>query len=156
MTMPGDLQISKACSDDIEDLLLLYRHLIPDDPYISADHATEILRKFSTFGDSAIFLGRLKQTLVTSCTLLVVPNLTRGGRSYGLIENVVTDIDYRGHGYGQALLLHTVAYAWEHDCYKVMLMTGSTKPETHAFYETCGFSASKTGFQIRQIAARKE
>ena len=44
----------------------------------------------------------------------------------------------------------TLDVAWEVGCYKAMLMTGSRKPETHAFYEACGFSADvKTAFVAR-------
>ena len=28
--------------------------------------------------------------VLSSCTLLIVPNLTHGGRPYGVVENVVT------------------------------------------------------------------
>ena len=44
--------------------------------------------------------------------------------------------------------------AWEADCYKVMLMTGSKKSSTLAFYEAAGFEQSKTGFQVRRVLPR--
>jgi hypothetical protein len=37
-----------------------------------------------------------------------------------------------------------------------MLMTGSKKPETLAFYLRAGFEPSKAGFQKRRIPARVE
>lgn len=154
--MQNDLEISTAYSCDVDDILALYRHLIPDDPDLHTARAKEIFQQFEAFGDSAIFLGRISGELVTSCTLLVIPNLTRNGRPYGLIENVVTSQDYRGQGHGQALMQYVINYACAHNCYKIMLMTGSQKLQTHAFYEKCGFSASKVGFQIRQLPARKE
>lgn len=84
---------------------------------------------------------------------MVIPNLTRGGRPYALIENVVTHADHRQRGHGRALLHAAVAAAWEAGCYKVMLMTGSKRPETLRFYADAGFEQSKTGFQIRRPPA---
>jgi GNAT superfamily N-acetyltransferase len=88
--------------------------------------------------------------------LIVIPNLTRGGKPYGLIENVVTHVGYRGRGYGTRILHAAVAAAWDAGCYKVMLMTGSKQPSTLRFYESAGFEQTKTGFQMRRMAARQD
>lgn len=88
--------------------------------------------------------------LVASCTLVVIPNLTRSGSPYALIENVVTHAGHRRRGHGRALLDAAVAAAWAAGCYKAMLMTGSKRPETLRFYADAGFEQSKTGFQIRR------
>jgi hypothetical protein len=41
--------------------------------------------------------------------------------------------------------------AWDAGCYKVMLMTGSDKPGTQAFYRACGLSADyKTAYTARR------
>jgi len=37
-----------------------------------------------------------------------------------------------------------------------MLMTGSKKASTIAFYEAAGFEQIKTGFQIRRLPVRAE
>jgi GNAT superfamily N-acetyltransferase len=96
-------------------------------------------------------VGVREKSLVTSCTLVVVPNLTRGGLPYGLIENVVTSSKHRKQGYGAAVLKHAFAEAWKHGCYKIMLLTGSKTPATLKFYEGVGFEQNKTGFQIRRL-----
>ena len=85
---------------------------------------------------------------------MVVPNLTRSGRPYGLIENVVTHADHRVRGYGKQLLQAAITAAWDADCYKVMLMTGSKEPSTLAFYASAGFEQSKTRFQVRRLPSR--
>ena len=85
--------------------------------------------------------------LVAGCHLVIVPNLTRGARPYGWIENVVTHPDYRRQGLGNQLLKYALEQAWEKGCYKVMLMTGSKRPEIHEFYEKAGFQGGvKTAF----------
>jgi GNAT superfamily N-acetyltransferase len=89
--------------------------------------------------------------LVSSCTLAVIPNLTRGTRPYGVIENVVTHPEHRRIGWGHAVLQAALAIAWTADCYKVTLATGSQREATLQFYEGAGFlRGSKTYFEIRR------
>ena len=87
-------------------------------------------RYFGAFED-----GRL----ISSCTLMVIPNLTRACRPYGLIENVVTHADFRNKGYGKAVLAQALEFAWSEHCYKVMLLTGRKDEATTRFYEGAGF-----------------
>jgi GNAT superfamily N-acetyltransferase len=105
---------------------------------------------------SEVFIGLSEAAVVASCTLIIIPNVTRGGQPYGLIENVVTHAGFRGRGFGKRLLQVAVDAAWQVDCYKVMLMTGSKKPTTLAFYASAGFEQNKTGFQVRRIPPRVE
>ncbi|MBN3938406.1 MAG: GNAT family N-acetyltransferase [Nostoc sp.] len=58
--------------------------------------------------------------LIASCLLVIVPNLTRGDRPYGLIENVITHPDYRRQDVGKCLIHHTLQSAWSHNCYKAL------------------------------------
>lgn len=95
-------------------------------------------------------VGQIGARIVSTCTLIVIPNLTRGGALYALIENVVTHEDFRQLGFAGALLAEAVQRAWYEGCYKVMLLTGSKEPATLAFYASAGFEQSKTGFQIRR------
>lgn len=78
--------------------------------------------------------------LVCSCTITVVPNLTRGCKPYGLIENVVTHAEHRQRGYGKAVLAEALPFAWSQGCYRVMLMTGRKNEATFQFYESAGFN----------------
>ena len=84
----------------------------------------------------------LDERLVSSCTLTVIPNLTRGCRPYGVIENVVTHEDHRRKGYASALLKEALSDAWAAQCYKVMLLTGRKDEGTFRFYEAAGFDRS--------------
>lgn len=106
------------------------------------------------YDGSGIFVGEYDGAVVASCVLIVVPNLTRGARPFGLIENVVTHRNFRGRGFGKLVLAEACEAAWQGDCYKVMLLAGSTSPETINFYLGAGFEQSKTGFQKRRIPTR--
>lgn len=141
---------------DLPDLIGLYGHLEAENAALNIRTAQEILQQFKRFEGSEVFVGRVGGAMVTSCALVVIPNLTRLGMPYGLIENVVTHPDHRQRGYGHAVLEAAVAAAWAAGCYKVMLLAGSKSPAILRFYKSAGFSQSKTGFQIRQISARPE
>jgi len=54
-------------------------------------------------------------------------------------------------GIGKRIMVHTLQAVWDAGCYKVMLMTGSGNPGTHAFYRACGLSADyKTAYMARR------
>jgi N-acetylglutamate synthase-like GNAT family acetyltransferase len=154
MIMP--LTIREARRSDIPLLLALYPHLDRSDRLPSLEQAEQRFEQLRRYSGSAIFIGCVDDVLASSCTLIVIPNLTRAGQPYGLVENVVTHEAYRGRGFGKQLLQAAVEACWKADCYKVMLMTGSKKPSTLAFYASAGFEQNKTGFQVRRLPTRKE
>jgi GNAT superfamily N-acetyltransferase len=121
--MDTPLIIRAASHLDLPQLLALYLHLDPHDRLPPLDVAERRLEELQHHHGSAIFIGAVDGALVASCTLIVIPNLTRGGLPYGLIENVVTHTAFRRRGFGQQILQAAVAAAWQFDCYKVMLMT---------------------------------
>jgi GNAT superfamily N-acetyltransferase len=142
--------IRPAAGSDLEGLLALYRHLNVDDPELSLDVAAERFSAICAQPGITVFIGVTGATLTSSITLAVIPNLTRSGAPYALIENVVTNAGYRKRGHARALIRHAFEHAWQQGCYKVMLLTGSKDPATLKFYEGCGFTQNKTGFQIRR------
>ncbi|MBS1208381.1 MAG: family N-acetyltransferase [Proteobacteria bacterium] len=134
------LNIRELAEHDLDALLALYAELHrADAPLPEHTRVLEIWR--AMLGDPKLHClgGFVDEVLVASCTLLIVPNLTRGCRSYGLIENVVTTAAQRRQGFGRALLQQACELAWQHDCYKVMLMTSRKDEATTAFYESAGF-----------------
>lgn len=152
----GETLVRAAQNSDLPSLLDLYQHLSPGDQSPDLPDAEAIFDQFLAYPGSVIVLCEIGNVLVGSCVLVVIANLTRGGRPYALIENVVTHGDFRRQGIGRRVLDFATARAWQAGCYKAMLMTGSTRPEIHAFYRSAGFEPSKTGFQKRQLAAREE
>ena len=154
--MISDLIIRTVGQADLPALLELYRDLNPTDPPLALKDATSVWRQISNYPGSAVFIGVRQSVLVTSCTLVVVPNLTRGGLPYALIENVVTGASHRKQGLGAAVLKRAIAEAWKRNCYKVMLLTGSKSPATLKFYQSVGFEQNKTGFQVRQLPVRED
>ena len=146
----SDIDVRAARASDLAGVLALYRHLNPDDAPMSEERARAIWQRMLDQPDFRCVVVVCESTLVASCCVAVLPNLTRGGRSYALIENVVTHADHRRRGFGRMVLAEALRHSWDAGCYKAMLLTGSRRPETHHFYESCGFrSDDKTGFVAR-------
>ncbi|MDF3199083.1 MULTISPECIES: GNAT family N-acetyltransferase [Pseudomonas] len=145
------MDICSVQLNDLPKLLQLYLHLTPGDNTANLETAAHNIATLQKLPGSTILAGWLDRQLIATCTLVVIPNLTRNGMPYALIENVVTHPDYRNEGCGKAILAEAVKLAWEADCYKVMLLTGSERPAVHSFYLSAGFEQNKTGFQIRRI-----
>ena len=140
-----------ARSDDLVSLLALYQHFHPDDPGPTQDVAAKRWREMLEHPGLRVFVALTPEdTIASTCTLSVIPNLARSAAPYGVIENVVTWAPLRAQGYGGAVLRRAIEEAWSSGCYKVMLMTGSTRKETLQFYERAGFDTDATGFQIRR------
>ncbi|MQB42432.1 GNAT family N-acetyltransferase [Rhizobium sp. ICMP 5592] len=142
--------IRPAAAGDLPTLLALYRHLNPGDPELGPALAESRFADMLAHPGMTIFVTFAGTLAISSVTLVIIPNLTRGAAPYALIENVVTHADHRQRGHARALIHKAIATAWEKNCYKVMLLTGSKTPATLRFYANCGFSQDKTGFQIRR------
>ncbi len=144
----NNLIFRRINSDELDALLDLYRHLHESDaPPPDRKTLLRVWKDLTADPKITCLVAEEGGALVASCILVVVPNLTRGARPYGLIENVVTRRERRGKGTGTALLRHALGLAWAQDCYKVMLLTGRKQEETLRFYERAGFRrGDKTGF----------
>lgn len=141
------MEIREAAENDLEPLLNLYAQL-HDNPVPEINEALMLLwKRILNNADYHVIIGTVDGVIISSCVLLVVPNLTRGQRPYALIENVVTDEKHRGQGYATAVLNHARDIAARENCYKIMLMTGSRLDSTLRFYERAGYNRhDKTAF----------
>ena len=134
------MDIRPIASHELAALLALYQQLhLSDDPLPEHAVVQSIWRELLANPRYNYVGGFIDGQLISTCTLTVIPNLTRGCRPYGVIENVVTHAEHRNKGYGKAVLAHALALAWSQRCYKVMLLTSRKENATLQFYESAGF-----------------
>ena len=134
------MTIRELLGSELDELLRLYEHLhVADDPLPGREQVEALWHQIQQNPDLKYFGVFLDGRLVSSCTLAIIPNLTRGCRPYGVIENVVTHAEFRRKGYGRQVLEHALGFAWRKGCYKVMLLTGLQGEGTYRFYESIGF-----------------
>ena len=139
---------------ELKALLGLYEHLHDQDDTLP-EHAVVESVWLEALSNPRIqyFGGYAMGGLVSTCTLTIIPNLTRACRPYGVIENVVTHTQHRSQGWGKALLAHALTFAWAQRCYKVVLLTGRKDEGTLGFYERAGFDRhAKQAFVARPPA----
>lgn len=143
------MTIRHATTSDLPAILRLYRFLNPDDPVHDPQEGAvrQIWTTIMANDRLRYFVAEINGRVVATCTLSLIPNLTRDLRPYGVIENLVTDPEFRQQGFATAVLRYALQDAWAEGCYKVMLSTGSKREATLRFYEKAGFKRGvKTGF----------
>ncbi|HYN94170.1 MAG TPA: GNAT family N-acetyltransferase [Pilimelia sp.] len=157
--------IRAATEDDLPGLLMLYRELHAGDPELPAGLAAHRWREISaqvgrtilvaagptSAGDPTSAAGPTSAGdptgVVGTVDITVLPNLTRGGQPFMLVENVVVAAAARRRGVGRRLLEAAITAAGEAGCYKVQLLTAMGRAGAHAFYEACGLRPVAQGYR---------
>jgi GNAT superfamily N-acetyltransferase len=139
---------------DLAALLGLFRAARVSAAVEPRERAEDIWRQTLSRGDIAVFVSEADGEIVASCMLITAPNLLRGGRRHGFLENVVTRPDFQGRGHGRAVVAAALAEAWRMDCHHVLMQSGRKDPRVHRFYESCGFVPGLRVGYVAQPPAR--
>ncbi len=146
--------IRKALPKDAEDLKTLFFEYLTNFPPTEEQDMNkwrEIIAKLYNNENSYLLVAEVDDKVVSTVYLTIIENLTHNLRSFGVIENVVTHIDYRNKGYASALLQEATNIAKQHNCYKVFLETGSNKESTLNFYQNNGFELDKKHSCLKRL-----
>lgn len=139
--------VREVQENEFQQLLELYLHLHEKSIPETTEPMNQVWKTILRDENHHIIVKIVEDKIVSSCVCVVIPNLTRNGRPYALIENVVTHADYRGKGYATACLNYAKEIAQKENCYKIMLLTGSKEAKTLHFYQNAGYNSSdKTAF----------
>ena len=139
--------IREAKREDLAELLELYLYLHEDSIPEMNSHLEKAWEQILEDPNHHLIVNEIDDQIISSCVCVIIPNLTRNVRPYAFVENVVTHADHRGKGYAGECLAYAKKIAEQENCYKMMLLTGSKKPETLHFYEKAGYNSSdKTAF----------
>jgi N-acetylglutamate synthase-like GNAT family acetyltransferase len=131
--------IRTAEERDFDGIMNLLRQLNPDDPVIKDGRDRVVFSRILKESNLRILVLEEQGKILSTCYLNIIPNLTRDASPYAVIENVVTDANFRNQGFGKKVVRFALDSAWQAGCYKVMQQTGSHKESTHKFYASCGF-----------------
>jgi GNAT superfamily N-acetyltransferase len=103
---------------------------------------SEVSSSWARFLDSPgvfVIVAECVDSIAATCMLAIVPNITNGGRPFGVIEHVVTAKAQRRRGLARAVLEYALRLAWSRNCHKVILLSGADRTEAHRLYESVGF-----------------
>jgi ribosomal protein S18 acetylase RimI-like enzyme len=139
-----------AQESDLDGIMKLYAQLDPNNSSYDLKDALNTWHKILKTESIRYFVARDNGRIVGTCSISIIPNLTKGVRPFAVIENVITDAEYRKMGIGKSIMNMAVKFAKENNCYKVQLLSGITRTDAHIFYEKIGFSGnSKKGYELR-------
>jgi N-acetylglutamate synthase-like GNAT family acetyltransferase len=136
--------IRRAEERDAEAIQYLYHELV-------GEGKTRVLRgQIAILGKSSasfLLVVEAEGTVCATALLSLCADAMHGSQPFGVVENVIVTRHMRGQGLGSRLITHIESLARRHDCTKLMLLSGSHRPEAHAFFRNCGFSgAAKQAF----------
>jgi ribosomal protein S18 acetylase RimI-like enzyme len=142
------IRVRPASQADVPALLNLYAELHPADLPPSAQTALDVWRAIEAQSGRTILVAQFAGTVVGTVDCAVLPNFTRGGRPFMLIENVVVTARCRRSGVGSVLLEAAVSLARQACCYKIQLLSRVERHAAHAFYNSLGFQAVAQGYRL--------
>jgi GNAT superfamily N-acetyltransferase len=144
------VSIRPATPADLRALLGLYDQLAgerSESRPAGGAEAARILAAVLADPGRSLLVATIGDRVVATADLLVVVNLTHGGRPWALVENVVVDEGHRRGGIGATLVREVERRARDAGCYKLQLLSRATRRDAHAFYEALGFERSAEGFR---------
>ncbi|MBX9934846.1 MAG: GNAT family N-acetyltransferase [Methylobacterium sp.] len=98
-----------------------------------------------------VFVSEERNSIAATCMLITAPNLLRGGRRHGILDNVVTHPELQGRGHGRTVVQAALGRAWEENCHHVLMQSGRPDSRVHTFYERLGFVP---GLRVGYVARR--
>ena len=140
------MMIREAVYKDMEPLLALY-HSVEKTPTEDSADASVVFKTLVNDPDYHILVAEEEGRVVSSCTCIVVHNMTWSQRPYAMVENVATLPQYQRRGFATACMNRAKEIAQENGCYKIYLTTSSKNESIWRFYESLGYSrGEKTAF----------
>ena len=133
--------VREAVKEDLDELLNLYLFLHEKNIPENSEYLENTWKTIIEDINHHIVVKEINGKIVSSCVCVIIPNLTRNIRPYALIENAVTNDEYRGKGYATECLNYAKKIAIKNNCYKMMLLTGTKNENTLAFYKNAGYNS---------------
>lgn len=128
-----------ALASDLSSLLTLFAASEVSRAAEPREQAERIWQETMAQPGVHVFVSDEGGRIAATCLLITVPNLLRGGRRHGFLENVVTHPALKGRGHGRAVVEAALARAWADECHHVLMQSGRADPRVHTFYERLGF-----------------
>jgi N-acetylglutamate synthase-like GNAT family acetyltransferase len=140
--------IRQAKEGDIPRVLELYEELTEEKQKVPAEIIKSVFNQIIKLPKQQFLVAEKDGFIVGTLFLQITPNLSHDARPWAVLENLVVDRRYRGHGYGRLLIEHALSTCREAGCYKVQLLSSNKRKGAHQFYRSLGFEESAVGFRL--------
>lgn len=138
MEYSNDFKIRLLNENDKEKYLHLLKQLTHHN-YTCSDN--DFKNKLNEMKDSSIYILEKNNVFVSTAKIFIEKKF---GDSVAHIEDVVTDFDFRGLGYGKKLLEYCIQDVKKFPIYKIVLGTNISD-----FYNKCGFNSDGIHMSLR-------
>jgi len=108
----SDRLVREATRRDLAGVLALYRELRPNDPVLPHLKASSSWDRLLGSPGVLVIVAESEGSIASTCMLAIVPNITNGGRPFGIIEHVVTAQMHRRRGLARSVLGYALREAW--------------------------------------------
>lgn len=134
------INIREAEATDLDGLLELYSVLYGKSVLKKDPELNKIWNRMLTDQHYHVIVAEEDGKLVSTCVCVIIQNITFEHRPYAIIENIVTQSEYRAQGLATACLQEAASIARRAGCFKITLSTASKLNSTHKFYEKLGYN----------------
>ena len=138
--------IRAAKRNDLTELTDLYKHLHDDDA-VDEETVNAVFTSILDSEKTVVVVAEIDESVVGTCHLTLVRNLTRGGQPWCALENMVVSPESRRKGIGAALMKWSISWADDRGAYKLQLVSADRRVESHRLYERSGMAAAVKGFR---------
>lgn len=138
------MEINLAGEADIPALCRLLNELFSQEAEFQPDDAAQSRGLARILADPAvghIFVARREERVLGMVSLLYTVSTALGER-VAWLEDMVVANDARDSGVGSALLEHALAFAQQHGCRRITLLTDGDNLNAQQFYGRQGFEVS--------------
>ncbi|GBF34002.1 GCN5-related N-acetyltransferase [Desulfocucumis palustris] len=139
--------IREAAEAELPEILGLLKDMDGEEGMDSGG-ALAIWRKMKEYPCYKVFVAEDNNTLIGTCSLIVIDNLGHKGAKLAVAESMIVSPGFRGLGVGSRLMRFVMERAKEENCYKLMLSSNKKRIPAHRFYERLGFEQHGISFMI--------
>ena len=137
------INVREASITDLQALLDLYAVLYGETSVEDNPNIKSLWNRIMTDQFYHIIVAEMDGRIVSSCTCVVIQNLTYEQRPYAVIENIITESGYRAQGLATACLEEAKRLAQKENCYKITINTSSKLKSTLKLYENLGYKSDE-------------
>lgn len=143
------LSMRQAGAQDVALLLDFYRQLeFGPAPELSVADAVAAFEGYAGYPDFKVYIAERAGVALGTFALLIVGTLAHGGRSFGIVEDVVVADAARRQGVGKEMMAFAMQLCKDAGCYKMALSSNLKRTSAHAFYESLGFDRHGYSFLV--------